>query len=160
MQKKRFTKCYWSAIECLYGDKIVSEGQCSGSEIKPRGEPKKRIKPKCPKERYEQIVAVARIKKLGIRVHHSPNGGRRYGFDGEIFKKMGVSAGWPDLTIPYARKGYHGLLIEVKRVFGGSLSIEQKEWGQHFIKEGYAWYEARGADEVMRIVYDYFEITI
>lgn len=117
------------------------------------------FKRKCKYEFQEQISAVHEIRKLGFRVHHSPNGGVRDAREGAKFKAMGTSAGWPDLILPYARKGYHGLLIEVKPVKGGELTELQKEWGAHLIKEGYAWYEARGAEEVLKIVFDYFGIT-
>lgn len=162
MQRKP-SKAYWKGYQAIYGTKLgISESKGSGLEIKTSSNaPIKPCKPKvkkCPSERYEQIVAVTKLKKLGVVVHHSPNGGRRDAREGAAFKAMGVSAGYPDLTIPYARQGYHGLYIEVKTLVGGRLSDSQIEWGEFLKKQGYAWYEAKGAVEVVQIVCDYLGI--
>lgn len=160
MQRKP-SKAYWKGYQAIYGTKIgLSEPKASGSEI--NAPSKAPIKPKikkCPSERYEQIVAVTWLRKHGIVVHHSPNGGRRDAREGAAFKAMGVSAGFPDLTLPYARNGYHGLYIEVKTVIGGRLQESQIEWGEFLKNQGYAWYEAKGAVEVVQIVCDYLGIN-
>lgn len=157
--QRRPTKRYWRAYDALYGT-IKTEPQQTTLPIKElNGEAKKAVKRKCPKEEWEQCVAVSRITKLGLTVHHSPNGGRRDAREGAKFKRMGTKAGFPDLTFNYARKGYHGLYIEIKPLKGGDLTESQIWWRDHLQKEGYAWYMARGADAVMEIVYDYFGIT-
>ncbi len=162
MQRKPYkpSKAYWKGYRAIYGTQTeVDLPKSSGSEIKARSGAVVKPKRKCPKEDYEQIVAVTRIKKLGLIVHHSPNGGRRDAREGAKFKAMGVSAGFPDLTLPYARKGFHGLYIEAKPLFGGKLTESQIWWGEFLKGEGYAWYVAKGADEIMQIVYDYFGIN-
>ena len=157
--QRRPTKRYWRAYDALYGTQAVQPVQTKLPIQESTGEPKKAVKRKCPKEEWEQCVAVARIKKLGLVVHHSPNGGRRDAREGAKFKRMGTMAGYPDLTFNYARKGYHGLYIEIKPVIGGGLTESQIWWRDHLLKEGYAWYMARGADAVMEIVYQYFDLT-
>jgi hypothetical protein len=63
------------------------------------------------------------------RILHIRNGGTLSGArEGAKFKRMGVRAGFPDLLIPVARKGFNALLIELKRQQGGSLSDAQRDW--------------------------------
>ena len=54
--------------------------------------------------------------------HHSnPIQGARTAREG---RKPGV----PDLCLPVARQGYHGMYIEMKKVKGGRLRPEQIDW--------------------------------
>jgi hypothetical protein len=59
----------------------------------------------------------------GVRIFAIPNGGKRSIAAAARIKAEGVSAGVPDLFIPAWR-----LWVEMKRVKGGSLSAEQKDW--------------------------------
>lgn len=52
-------------------------------------------------------------------------------------KKQGMRKGYPDLFVPVARNGYHGLFIELKRLKGGVVSPEQKEWIARLREQGY-----------------------
>ena len=140
------------AVAGLYGTQLDLEG------IKPNAE-KKVIERGCPTEQEEQFVAHAWMVKKGIVHHHSPNGGYRDYAEGAKFKRMGVSPGFPDFELPYARKGYHGLYIELKRLNGGRLSEHQIWWRDFLLKGGYAWYEAKGAGECIRIVSEYLDLT-
>ena len=58
---------------------------------------------------------------------HVPNGGRRDATEAAHLKRQGVRAGVPDICLPVARGGYHGLFIELKTA-GGRASAEQKAW--------------------------------
>ena len=53
------------------------------------------------------------------------------------FKRRGLKPGVPDLCLPVARGGYHGLYIEMKRVKGGVLSHDQEWWMSSLINQGY-----------------------
>jgi len=44
-----------------------------------------------------------------------PNGGKRHKKTAADLKKEGVKAGVPDIFLPVARKGFHGLFIEMKK---------------------------------------------
>lgn len=55
---------------------------------------------------------------------------------GANFKAEGVKAGVSDVCLPCARKGFHGIYIEMKKE-DGKESKEQKEFGDFLIKEGY-----------------------
>lgn len=69
-------------------------------------------------------------------IHHSPNGEYREGWTGTKLKLMGVSPGFPDLILCKARGGYHGLLIEMKRV-GEETSEEQDKWLAYLTNAGF-----------------------
>lgn len=78
-----------------------------------------------PSEHFEQreLVRWFRQKYPGVRIFAIPNGGVRSLSTAAKLKAEGVSSGVPDLCVPAWR-----LWIEMKRVKGGSLSAEQKDW--------------------------------
>jgi hypothetical protein len=84
-------------------------------------------------------------------LHAIPNGGLRDARTAAVLQRTGVKSGVPDLCLPVARGGFHGLYIELKRLKGGVLSINQKTWLSLLAKEGYkavmckGWLEARDA---------------
>ena len=47
-------------------------------------------------------------------LHHIPNGGSRNQLEAANLKRQGVKAGVPDLCLPVARNGKHGLYVEMK----------------------------------------------
>lgn len=155
---KKSRKEYIKALEAFYGDVMTTPVDLSPTVM----ESHKPLvsKPKELSEQQEQFIVVARLKKAGINLHHSPNGGKRDAIEGAKLKRLGTAAGFPDLYFPAARKGYHSLFIELKRRSGGVLSEVQKLWRDILITEGHAWYMAKGADECIRIVEDYFDIKI
>ncbi len=72
-----------------------------------------------------------------------PNGGTR-GSDpksraiaGAMLKAEGVKTGVPDIILPVARRGYHGLYIELKKLEKWSTSAAQKAWREDLTAEGY-----------------------
>lgn len=52
-------------------------------------------------------------------------------------KHSGARKGIPDLFLPVASGGFHGLYIEMKRSKGGTLSREQKQWIATLKSQGY-----------------------
>lgn len=89
-------------------------------------------------------------------LYHVPNGGRRDAKEAAMLKAEGVRAGVPDLFLPAARGGYHGLYIELKRKKGGKLSREQEQWLAYLNSAGYralcihGWENA--ANEILKYV--------
>ena len=166
MQQFKPTKRFWKNYNSLYGTSAPIQTELSVVSDSASVTPQALIAPKAPKtpicivpsEQDEQFRAHAWLAKNGIVHHHSPNGGARDWREGAKFKRMGTSAGFPDFVIPYARKGYHGLYIELKRVSGGKLSDVQVWWRDFLIKEGHAWFEAKGAGELIKIVSDYMDL--
>lgn len=118
-----------------------------------------RLKVQVPKEDYEQICLATYLAKNNILFYHVPNGGARYMSEAVKFKRMGVKKGVPDIVIPIARKGHHGLYIELKRVNGrpSDLSDEQKEWLTRLEQEGYCAMVAFGFDQARLIVDNYLK---
>lgn len=69
---------------------------------------------------------------------------------------MGVSAGYPDIFIPYPVGEHHGLYIELKRQKGGVVSDAQKDWLDFLSKQGYFTAVTYGLDEAKNVVLKYF----
>ena len=98
---------------------------------------------KVPTEHAEQSALITWAsmssgKHPELRLLHAiPNGGARSKAAAGKLKAEGVKPGVPDLCLPVARGGYHGLYIEMKRTHGGTLSPEQKQWHQDLIEQGY-----------------------
>lgn len=65
-----------------------------------------------------------------------PNGGRRDAREAMALKRAGVKAGVPDMMIPLARHGRHGLFIELK-VGKNRPTQKQREWCERLNAEGY-----------------------
>lgn len=83
-----------------------------------------------------------------------PNGGHRLPSVAAALKREGVRAGVPDLMLPVARCGYHGLFIEMKAQ-GGSLSQEQKQWRVLLISQGYGVAVCYGYEAARQVLIDY-----
>lgn len=114
-----------------------------------------------PTEEQEQAyviqwrdLMVNQVPELSLLVH-IPNGGLRSKSEAVRFKRLGVKPGVSDLMLPVARKGYHGLWIEMKRQHDGKLSKPQKEWIEDMRKQGYKAERANGADEAIAILQEY-----
>ena len=91
------------------------------------------------------------LKKL----YHIPNGGKRGKAEAGRFKAMGVKRGVPDLFLAEPRDGYHGLYIEMKRVKGGELSREQKDWIEALRASGYRVEVCKGWQAASVVLIDY-----
>ncbi len=81
----------------------------------------------------------------GVRIFHIPNGGHRAMSVAKKMKEEGVRSGVPDLFIPAWR-----IWIEMKRVSGGRLSQDQKEWAEYLTGCGYTVIVAKGATDASR----------
>ena len=55
-------------------------------------------------------------------MYHIPNGGTRSKSEAGRFRAEGVKAGVPDICLPVARGGYHGMYIEMKRRKGQGIA--------------------------------------
>ena len=108
------------------------------------------------KEDEEQKLLVDYLNINGILFYHVPNGGYRTILEAVKLKRQGVKKGVPDICICSARKGHHGLYIELKRKNLGSVSISQAEWIKNLNSAGYLAFVAYGFDEAKKIVDEYF----
>ncbi len=90
-------------------------------------------------------------------LYHVPNGGSRHRLGAAHLKQQGVRAGVPDLCLPVARGGCHGLYIEMKRLRGGRVSPEQTEWMDALRAEGYAVAVCQGWAMASDVITDYLK---
>ena len=84
-----------------------------------------------------------------------PNGGKRAIKTAVALKKQGVKRGVPDMCLPVARGGYHGLYVELKRQKGGTVSDEQREWIAALNTQGYKAIICHGAEEAIEQIRGY-----
>lgn len=122
------------------------------------------------KEREHQIqvecVRWFRLAYPKLRIFAIPNGGQRNAAVAGKMKAEGVTAGVPDLFIPVASNGFHGLWIEMKRsdigkngklINKGTLSDVQKDMMTFLVGQGYAVFVAYCFDDFRGIVKAYFD---
>lgn len=76
-----------------------------------------------------------RVPELGL-LFHVPNGGSRDRREAARLKAQGVKPGVPDLFLPVARNGYHGLWIELK-AGNGKPTANQLQWIGDLCEQGY-----------------------
>ncbi len=69
-------------------------------------------------------------------LYHVPNEGKREKMYAYALKRRGVKAGVPDMCLPVARSGYHGLYIELK-VGKNKPTDNQKMWIKNLTDQGY-----------------------
>ncbi len=96
----------------------------------------------CDGEHAEQAAlfrwaefARARLPELTL-LHAIPNGGHRHKATAARLKAEGVKRGVPDLCLPVARSGAHGLYIELKTE-RGKTTPEQLGWIRALRRQGY-----------------------
>lgn len=89
-------------------------------------------------------------------MYHIPNEGKRGRYYATVQKRIGLKAGVPDLCLPIARKGYHGLYIEVKAI-DGRTSPKQQEWIDKLNEQGYKAVVCYGADAAIEVIADYIK---
>lgn len=115
-----------------------------------------------------QWAALAKCKYPELAwLYAVPNGGLRSKAVAGKLKAQGVKAGYPDIGLDVARKGFHGLRIELKvpeikaipgvtkRTPPGRISPEQQAWIGHHLEQGYSARVAHGWSEAMEILVDY-----
>lgn len=112
-----------------------------------------------PYESVEQSTLVAWFDRthraLKGRLFAIPNGGKRHRATATQLRREGVRAGVPDLMLPVARRGYHGLFIEMKRVRGSQTSKEQKDWHVFLREQGYRVEVCKGHQIAMAVINEY-----
>lgn len=91
-----------------------------------------------------------------LRLHHSPNGGKRNAIEAAKFKQMGVRAGFPDLILLIPNKLYPFCGIELK-VKTGRQSENQKEYQKEFESIGAKYVIVRSLDEFIEVVTEYLK---
>lgn len=108
-----------------------------------------------PTEAQEQQTVIEYCDVCHIPVFHIPNGGSRHKAEAARLKAQGVRPGVPDLFVPVARGGYHGLFIEMKRAKGGRVSTDQARWIRELQAQGYRAHVCAGAANAIGLLREY-----
>jgi hypothetical protein len=115
----------------------------------------------CPLESQEQATLFGWARLMENRIpelrmlYHVPNGGHRNKIVAAKLKAEGVRGGVPDICLPVARNGYHGLYVELKRRKGGKATPEQMEWIAALGEQGYFAAVCYGFDEAREAIENY-----
>lgn len=88
-------------------------------------------------------------------MYHVPNEGKRSVQRGAQMRAEGLKKGVPDVCLPVPRRGYGALYIEMKRVRGGRLTEEQKEWAQGLTGCGNLVKRCDGWEQAAETIEDY-----
>ncbi len=107
-------------------------------------------------EASEQEAVIQFCEYSGIDVIHIANEGKRSARYGAKLKRLGMRKGFPDLFIPIANNGYHGLFIELKRDVTCKPTKEQLLWTGKLNNAGYYATVCYGADAAIREIKKYF----
>jgi hypothetical protein len=105
-------------------------------------------------EEQRELVRWFRQTHRGVRIFAIPNGGQRSIAAATRLKIEGASAGVPDLFIPAWK-----LWIEMKRVKGGTVSAEQKDWLKYLEEVGYCVKVCKGAEAAKEQITAFLTIT-
>lgn len=87
-----------------------------------------------------------------------PNGGERNPVVASRLKAEGVKAGVPDLFLPVARHGCHGLFIEMKKP-KGTIGSSQPQWEKDLKAQGYAHAYCYGWEQAVHVLMSYMQIS-
>lgn len=85
-----------------------------------------------------------------------PNGGERNPVVASRLKAEGVKSGVPDLFLPVARHGFHGLFVEMKKP-KGTIGPNQPQWEKDLKGEGFAHLYAYGWEQAASALQWYIE---
>src|SRR4030043_144397 len=102
------------------------------------------------------VIGYRRVRFPYILLTIAPNGLKLSMPQAMKFKRMGYTAGTPDLLIFEPRGNYNGLLIEMKREHGGQVSPAQRERIGRAAKRGYCTAICNGFDEAREAIERYF----
>lgn len=114
-----------------------------------------------PTESNEQQTLFAWARAMEGRwpelamLYHIPNEGKRSARTGARMKAEGLRTGVPDICLPVARGGNHGLYIELKRRKNSRVSADQIRWIENLMAQGYAAAVCYGCDEAIEIIQNY-----
>ena len=83
-----------------------------------------------------QVCQYITLQYPDVRYYHTPNEGKRSAFERFLISILGVKSGVPDLVVPVARHGYHGLYLELK-TGTKKPTLNQKNWLSYLRDQGY-----------------------
>jgi hypothetical protein len=141
----------------------VHVSQLSDEELLAKLGVRRRAKPR-ELERAHQVALIKWVRTVRdiypvLKLLYAiPNGGKRNLRVARKLKAEGVLVGVADLCLPAARRGYHGLYLEMKSEEGVATE-EQKEFLRGVSGEGYCAVIAQGVDEAQATLEWYIGAT-
>ncbi len=124
---------------------------------------RRRAKPR-EVERQHQVALIKWVRAVKDAypvlklLYAVPNGGYRNIYVAKKLKAEGVRAGVADLCLPAARRGYHGLYLEMKSE-DGVATKEQKAFLRGVLDEGYCAVIVEGVGEAIETIQWYIGIS-
>jgi len=103
---------------------------------------------RCAEEQHPELAVLFAV----------PNGGARNVVTGQRLKQEGVKRGVPDVWLPVARCGYHGLVIELK-AGKGRPTREQVRWLKDLEAQGWLALVCVGAEAARCVISSYLSET-
>jgi hypothetical protein len=88
-----------------------------------------------------------------------PNASKRTFAMANWLKAEGMKPGVPDMFLPVARCGFHGLFIEQK-VKPNKQEMEQRAWELKLTNQGYAYWLSWSAAETIEVLESYLKGTM
>ena len=92
------------------------------------------------------------------RMFAVPNGGKRNISVARKMKAEGLKPGVPDIFLPVARGGYHGLFIEMKYRTNKPSDLQVK-WLDYLASAGYCTAVCWGCDDAIETIQDYYSMS-
>jgi hypothetical protein len=90
-------------------------------------------------------------------LYATPNAGKRTPRMGAYMKAEGLRPGFPDLGLPVAKGGYHGLFMELKMV-GNKPNKNQIYWLDRLNEQGYMALAVWMYDGAIKVLEDYMTL--
>lgn len=138
-------------------------------------EPQKKVLTKtvnkipCPLEEQEQVTLAQFLDLMfwdqwfhvgngGMRPSSFDTDGKRFSVEAKKLKDQGVKSGVPDVFIIRPVKGSPGVVVELKRVRGGTVSDDQKKWLKTLSDFGWICYVAHGSGDAIKFIRETYSI--
>lgn len=108
-------------------------------------------------KQQEAIVTYLQLQYKNVR-YCASLGGQYQQYHSQRAKaiRTGYVKGFPDLQITEARKGYHGLFIELKTKIG-RLTTHQQQWLDDLNERGYLAKCCKGIEEALDTIDQYLK---
>lgn len=121
---------------------------------------KKPRKTRVEHESNMQIACVRwfRFQYRDVLIFSIPNGGKRGKTTAYFMKLEGALAGVPDLCVPVAKGGYHGLYLELKDGDKGKQSEAQKAIIEELQRQNYKVVVVRSLEQFMNTINEYMRL--
>lgn len=110
---------------------------------------------KTESQEQQRLVLKLRFVHPDIPFFAIPNGGKRTPSEARRLLLEGVEKGTPDIFIAVAKKGYHGLFIELKRTKKSKVSQDQHDKKVQLENQGYKVEICYGCDAAYKVILEY-----